>query len=165
MSRLILFLIFVLFLFQCTPAPRYHYREEPERKTSGSKKNSKSKDKDETRSATNEVPLLSIQNNDSSILTSSYYGRKFHGRRTSNGEIFNMYGYSAAHKELPFGTVLKVTYLKSGKSVLVTINDRGPFIKGRDLDLSYMAAKKIGLLKDGVGKVKIRVVKWGEFNE
>jgi len=165
MSRLILFLIFILFLFQCTPAPRYHYREEPERKTSRGTRKSKSADTEEESSAPDEVPLLTIQNNDSAILTSSYYGRKFHGRRTSNGEIFNMYGYSAAHKELPFGTVLKVTYLKSGKSVLVTINDRGPFIKGRDLDLSYMAAKKIGLLKNGVGKVKIRVVKWGEFNE
>ncbi|MCF7886027.1 MAG: septal ring lytic transglycosylase RlpA family protein, partial [Candidatus Marinimicrobia bacterium] len=102
---------------------------------------------------------------DSAILTSSYYGKKFHGRRTSNGEIFNMYGYSAAHKTLPFGTVLKVTYLKNGKSVLVTVNDRGPFIKGRELDLSYMAAKKIGLTREGVGKVKIRVVKWGQTGE
>src|SRR6056297_2318562 len=154
MNRLFI-LIFILIIIQCTPSPRYHYREEPERKTSRKRTTKK------TDSKSNNSPLLSINNSDSAILTSSYYGKKFHGRCTSNGEIFNMYGYSAAHKTLPFGTVLKVTYLGTGKSVLVTVNDRGPFIEGRDLDLSYMAAKKIGLARDGVGKVKVRIVKWG----
>lgn len=158
MNRLFI-LIFILIIIQCTPSPRYHYREEPKRKTNRNRATKK------TDSKSNNSPLLSINNSDSAILTSSYYGKKFHGRRTSNGEIFNMYGYSAAHKTLPFGTVLKVTYLKNGKSVLVTVNDRGPFIKGRELDLSYMAAKKIGLTREGVGKVKIRVVKWGQTGE
>ena len=93
---------------------------------------------------------------------SSYYGPKFHGRPTASGEIFNMYGESAAHKELPLGTIINVTYLKTGKSVVVKVNDRGPFIPGRDLDLSYGAAKKIGLVNDGVGEVKISVIQWGE---
>jgi len=93
---------------------------------------------------------------------SSYYGPKFHGKPTASGEIFDMNGNTAAHKELPLGTILNVTYLKTGRSVIVKVNDRGPFIPGRDLDLSYGAAKKIGLVSDGVGEVKITVIKWGE---
>jgi len=158
MTRLILVSALLFFLFQCTPAPRYHYRDEPEK---GSSPKNKAPGSSSSSNNKKEAPLLSFSTGDSAILTSSYYGNKFHGRRTSNGEIFNMYGYSAAHKKFPFGTVLKVTYLGTGKSVLVTVNDRGPFIEGRDLDLSYMAAKKIGLARDGVGKVKVRIVKWG----
>ena len=161
MTRIIIFAGMILFLFNCTPAPRYHYRDEPEKPASKQKGKVPTQRKTNSKKLTND-PILSMNMGDSAILTSSYYATKFHGRRTSNGEIFNMYGYSAAHKSIPFGTVLKVTYLKTGKSVMVKVNDRGPVIKGRDLDLSYMAAKKIGLLNDGVGRVKIRVVKWGE---
>ena len=161
MTRIIALLMAVLLLWQCTPAPRYHYRDEPGKKSSRSKSSTKSSQPAKKTAKTGNAPLLSINGSDSAIFTSSYYGKKFHGRKTSNGEVFNMYGYSAAHKKLPFGTVLKVTYLKTGKSVLVTVNDRGPFIEGRDLDLSYMAAKKIGLVREGVGRVKVRVVKWG----
>lgn len=96
------------------------------------------------------------------IMTASYYGKDFHGRKTSSGEIFDMYGMTAAHKTLPLGTVLKVTYIPTGKSVIVRVNDRGPFVPGRDLDLSYGAALKIGLVRDGVGKVKVTVIKWGD---
>jgi len=102
--------------------------------------------------------------NRSTILTASFYGEDFHGRKTSNGEIFDMNGLTAAHKTLPFGTVLHVTYLATGKSVDVIVNDRGPFIPGRDLDLSYGAARRIGLVSEGVGKVKVRVIKWGDNN-
>jgi len=96
------------------------------------------------------------------IMTASYYGEDFHGKRTSSGEIFDMYGMTAAHKTLPLGTVLKVTYIPTGRSVVVKVNDRGPFVPGRDLDLSYGAALKIGLVRDGVGKVKVAVIKWGD---
>jgi len=96
------------------------------------------------------------------IMTASYYGEDFHGKRTSSGEIFDMYGMTAAHKTLPLGTVLKVTYIPTGRSVVVKVNDRGPFVPGRDLDLSYGAALKIGLVRDGVGKVKVTVIKWGD---
>ncbi len=92
----------------------------------------------------------------------SYYGPKFHGRRTASGEIFNMYAYTAAHRYLPFGTIVRVTNLENGKSVIVRINDRGPFKAGRIIDLSYAAAKKIGMIKKGVVKVKIEVLKWGK---
>jgi len=94
-------------------------------------------------------------------MTASFYGEEFHGRQTSSGEIFDMYEYTAAHKTLPFGTRLKVTNLANGRSVIVVVNDRGPFIPGRDLDLSYGAARKIGLVGMGVGKVKVRILKYG----
>jgi rare lipoprotein A len=85
----------------------------------------------------------------------SWYGKKFHGRPTSSGERYDMYGLTAAHKTMKFGTKLRVTNPDTDQSVVVTVTDRGPFIRGRDLDLSYGAAKKIGHLKKGVGKVWI----------
>lgn len=88
-------------------------------------------------------------------LTASYYGPKFHGRPTSSGERFDMYAMTCAHKEMPFGTKLRVTNLDKDRSVVVTVNDRGPFIPGRDLDLSYGAAREIGLVRKGVGRVKV----------
>ncbi|HDP68704.1 MAG TPA: septal ring lytic transglycosylase RlpA family protein [Candidatus Marinimicrobia bacterium] len=97
------------------------------------------------------------------VFTASYYGLNdgFDGKKAANGGIFNKDALTAAHKTLPFGTILKVTYPKTGKSVTVRINDRGPYIPGRDLDLSYGAAKKIGLVEHGIGQVKVTVVKWG----
>lgn len=91
-------------------------------------------------------------------LTASWYGPKFHGRPTSSGERFDMHGLTAAHKTLNFGTKLRVTNPDTDRSVIVTVNDRGPFIRGRDLDLSYGAAKEIGLVEKGVGKVKVEHV-------
>jgi rare lipoprotein A len=88
-------------------------------------------------------------------MTASWYGEKFHGRPTSSGERYDMYGLTAAHKTLVFGTKLRVTNPDTGSSVDVVVNDRGPFIPGRDLDLSYGAAKAIGLTERGVGRVKI----------
>ncbi len=90
--------------------------------------------------------------------TASWYGPSFHGRYTSNGEIYNMYAFTAAHKTLPMNTIVKVTNLNNGKSVIVRINDRGPFVKGRIIDLSYAAGKKIGLDVTGTAPVKIEVV-------
>ena len=85
----------------------------------------------------------------------SWYGKKFHGRPTASGEIYDMYQKTAAHKTLPLGTVVKVTNLSNKRSTIVRINDRGPFIKGREIDLSYMAAKEIGLVGPGLAEVKI----------
>jgi rare lipoprotein A len=88
-------------------------------------------------------------------LTASWYGQDFHGRPTSSGERYDMYGFTAAHKEMDFGTRLRVTNPDNGKSVVVIVNDRGPFISGRDLDLSYGAAREIDHIGKGVGLVKI----------
>jgi len=92
----------------------------------------------------------------------SYYGRKFHKKRTANGEIFNMYKVSAAHKTYPLGTKVKVTNMKNGKSIKLTINDRGPYVKGRIIDLSYKAARKIDFVNQGTTKVRIDVIRLGD---
>jgi len=88
----------------------------------------------------------------------SWYGKKFHGRLTASGLKYNMYAYTAAHKHLPLGAVVRITNLKNGKYVDVRITDRGPYVRGRMIDLSYLAAKKIGLVKQGVAKVKMQVL-------
>ncbi|MBX9853126.1 MAG: septal ring lytic transglycosylase RlpA family protein [Cytophagaceae bacterium] len=88
----------------------------------------------------------------------SYYASKFHGKKTACGEKYDMYALTAAHNTLPFHTYVKVTNLKNNKTVIVRINDRGPHAKGRIIDLSKAAAEKIGLIQDGVGKVRIEVI-------
>lgn len=88
----------------------------------------------------------------------SWYGRKFHGRKTSNGEVYDMYGMSAAHKKLPIPTYARVTNLKNGRSVIVRINDRGPFHENRIIDLSYAAASRIGMLGKGTALVEVRTI-------
>lgn len=95
----------------------------------------------------------------SQVGMASWYGKKFHGRPTSSGEIFDMYKLTAAHKELPLGTRVRVTNLKNRKSVILKVNDRGPFIKGRIIDLSYGAAKIIEMVEDGVARVRIEIVR------
>ena len=91
----------------------------------------------------------------------SYYAGDFHGKKTSNGEYFNMNDYTCANKSLPFNTILKVTNLSNGLSVQVRVNDRGPFVTGRELDLSKAAAQKIGMIKSGTAYVRIEIVKKG----
>lgn len=88
----------------------------------------------------------------------SWYGKPFHKRLTANGERYNMYHMTAAHRTYAMNTILKVTNLDTKKSVRVRVNDRGPFYSSRDIDLSYGAAKKIGMTKKGVGRVKIEVI-------
>ncbi len=93
------------------------------------------------------------------IGVASYYGAEFHGRPTSSGEIYDMNDLTAAHPTLPLGTIVKVTNLANDKSVIVRINDRGPFKKNRIIDLSYEAAKQLGFLNEGTALVKIEVIK------
>ena len=90
--------------------------------------------------------------------TASWYGNKFHGHLTANGEIYNMYSMSAAHKNLPLPTYLKVTNLDNNKSIVVRVNDRGPFHEDRIIDLSYSAAYKLDMLKTGTAHVKISAI-------
>jgi rare lipoprotein A len=88
----------------------------------------------------------------------SWYGPGFHGRLTANGERYNQYGMTAAHRTLPFGTRMRVTNLANGRSVVVRVNDRGPYIYGRELDLSKGAAQIIGLMGSGTGRVRMEVL-------
>ena len=88
----------------------------------------------------------------------SWYGPGFHGRKTASGERFNTHDLTCAHKTLPFGTRVKVTNLDNGQELILTVNDRGPFIRGRIIDLSHKAAQELDVLKTGVAKVKIETV-------
>jgi rare lipoprotein A len=89
------------------------------------------------------------------------YGDGFHGKKTASGEVFNRDGLTAAHRTLPFGTLCRVTNRSNGRQVVVRINDRGPFVEGRIIDLSWAAAKRIGADRAGVVKVKVEVLKRG----
>lgn len=92
------------------------------------------------------------------VKTVSWYGKPFHGRLTANGERYNMHGISVAHKTLPFNTKVRITCATTGKSVVARVNDRGPYIGNRAFDLSYGAAKAIGILDRGVAKVKVDIL-------
>ena len=90
----------------------------------------------------------------------SWYGPGFDGNYTANGEIYDMNGISAAHKTLPFDTVVRVVDLETGRSIVVRINDRGPFIEGRIIDLSKGAAAELGLIERGITRVGLRILRW-----
>lgn len=148
-------LIFTLMLLiECTPSPRF--TSSPSRQTESRKKKPARK--------SNTPPSLSsnFRVGQSFVGIASYYADDFHGKLTANGETFDMYGLTAAHKTLPFNTVVRVTNLENKKSILVRINDRGPFIPGRMLDLSYGAAKKLGVVTAGTAKIKIEIVELGD---
>lgn len=91
-------------------------------------------------------------------MVATYYSKRFHGRRTSNGEVYDQNLLTCAHKSLPFNTKLIVTNPKNGKAVVVRVNDRGPFTRGRDIDLSYAAAQEIGIIRAGVAPVEVVVL-------
>ncbi len=94
----------------------------------------------------------------------SWYGKDFHGRRTSSGEIYDMYSMTAAHKTLPMNTILLVKNMRNDRITIVRVNDRGPFVKGRIIDLSYTAAKKLDLIGTGVAKVNIVALSEGDHS-
>jgi rare lipoprotein A len=92
--------------------------------------------------------------------TASWYGAEFNGRLTASGEVYDMYKMTAAHKTLPLGTMVRVTNEENGKTVEVKINDRGPYVKGRIIDLSRTAGRSIGMRDAGTAKVKLEVIRW-----
>lgn len=89
----------------------------------------------------------------------SWYGKYFHGRTTANGETYDMFQFTAAHRELPLGTWLKVTNLRTGKWIIVRVNDRGPYVGNRVIDLSYAAAQILGFRERGLEKVRLDIVR------
>jgi rare lipoprotein A len=137
-SAVIPLLLVSLIAIGCTSSPRFVTRETPEVITPGSS---------------------FIQDG-----IASYYAEEFHGRKTSNGETFDMNTLTAAHQTLPFGTLVRVTNKATGKSVVVRINDRGPFLKDRIIDLSRAAAEKIGMIGPGTAEVHLEILEWGTAN-
>ena len=91
----------------------------------------------------------------------SWYGEKFHGRPTALGETYNMYAMTAAHKTLPLPTRVRVTNLENGRSVVLRVNDRGPFVRGRVIDLSYTAARELGVYRPGTARVRVEALEAG----
>ena len=91
----------------------------------------------------------------------SYYAEQFHGRKTSNGEVFDMYKFTAAHRTLPFGTKVRVKNLENRREVIVRINDRGPFKLERIIDLSYAAARQLEMIGSGTAKVQLEIIETG----
>ena len=103
--------------------------------------------------------LLALLSFPIEIGVASWYGPGYHGRLTANGEVYDMEELTAAHQTLPFNTLVRVTNLENQRTVIVRINDRGPFVKGRIIDLSKSAARRLDLLGDGITKVTVEQIK------
>lgn len=107
----------------------------------------------------NEIKIALVEESDYFYAVASWYGPGFHGRTMANGQIFNMYDENVvAHKKLPFGTKLEIINPKNNSVLEVTVKDRGPYIHGRDFDLSYAGAQKLGMIDKGVEQLKIRII-------
>ena len=149
--KLICILIFLL--SSCAQAPRFISKNEPKPPSSSPTSLESNKNNSKVHS---DKPLLVIMG------VASYYSDDFHGKKTSNGEIFDMNALTAAHRTFPFQTKVRVTNLENGLEVIVRINDRGPFAETRIIDLSYGAAKTIDMIGSGTAKVKLEVLEWGD---
>ncbi|HUS37594.1 MAG TPA: septal ring lytic transglycosylase RlpA family protein [Verrucomicrobiae bacterium] len=101
------------------------------------------------------LPTVQIKSPQTEVGVASYYSRRYHGKRTASGEIYNMYQMTAAHRQLPFGSTVRVTNLRNNRSVIVRINDRGPYIRGRIIDLSLAAARQLDMVKAGLVRVQV----------
>ena len=143
MNRYLLLALCLLFA-DCTNAPRY-----------GNSVGTRKKSTPKNLKTAKRIPKVITG-------VSSFYGSDFHGKLTANGEVFDMYGLTAAHKTLPLNTIVRVTNLANNKSLIMRINDRGPYIKGRILDCSYGAAKKLDFLLQGTAKVRIEIIEVGD---
>ena len=146
-NRFIVFIL-ILFIMACSSAPRY---------AQGSSHSTPARSSKKIRNGSKNVKHKKLM-----IGISSYYAEDFHGKLTANGEVYDMYGVTAAHKTLPLNTIVRVTNLDNEKSLILRINDRGPYVKGRILDCSYGAAKKLGFLSNGTTQVRVEVIEWGD---
>jgi len=142
MLRIACYIFMFLFIYSCISSPRYSSSIDDNSAIKKKKRNSK----------------------DIFYGMSSFYGLNdgFDGNLTANGEVYDKDGLSAAHKTLPLNSIVRVTNLENNKSVVLKINDRGPYIDGRILDCSYGAAKKLDFVDQGITEVKVEVIKWGD---
>jgi rare lipoprotein A len=155
--------IITLILITITSCLAWPQLPEPEVHAPGSKGKIKARVQDRKESGDVALPLLPEKKNGwDETGFASWYGGKFQGRLTANGEVFDTRKVSAAHKTLPFNSIVRVTNLENGKFVDVRINDRGPYVNNRIIDLSMAAAEKVGMLATGVAKVGLQVLKMGD---
>jgi len=159
--------IIVLIFSSCASAPRYG-RAENDKKYKNTTRPSSKKSQPKSLSKSKAIFIdpktvnTNVKHKKRMVGISSFYAEDFHGKLTANGEIYDMYGLTAAHKTAPLNTIARVTNLANGKSLILRINDRGPYIQGRMLDCSYGAAKKLDFIKQGKTKVQIDVIEWGD---
>lgn len=140
-----------LVFISCASSVRYTTKESADTKSNDSKTFSKL---DEIYS-----DYKSLETN---VEIASYYSDDFHGKKTANGEIYNMYDYTAAHITYPFNTIVRVTNLSNDRTIILRINDRKPDTNGRAIDLSLKAAHELRMISTGITKVKVEVLEWGE---
>lgn len=151
-----LLLLFISLLFSaCSSVIRFTSNNNTKKFKSGNKETSTTQNNKTYLKYSNYKSLETVQG------IASYYAHKYNGKITSDGEIFDMYKMTAAHHSFPFNTIVRVTNLNNNESVIVRINDRLPAYNQRIIDLSYGAAKKIGMLISGIAKVRLEVLKWG----
>ena len=157
-ANIILAFVLIILLWSCSSVPKFTSKDEPTNKAKETKpvRYSNTGDENEYNEFHN-VSILEVQTG-----IASYYGDDFHGNLTANGEIYDMYGISAAHPTYPSGTIVKVTNLVNNKSEILRINDHMPQHPERIIDLSYGAARKLDMIEDGLAEVKIEVLKWGD---
>ena len=153
MRNKIFFTIIFFLLFSCTASPRFNT------KTAG---NSSKKINNSLLSSSRKINKNKYKSELHGF--TSWYGPNFHGKLTANGEVYDQYGLTAAHRTLPLNTIVRVTNLDNGKKLILRINDRGPFVDEhkRVLDCSYGAAKKLGFLKIGIAEIKIDIIEFGD---
>lgn len=145
----IFFLLIGVLLYSCSSVPIFT--------TKNNKLSVNQVQQTDTSSVYKNFPVL-----DTVIGIASYYAQPFNGRLTANGEIYDMYGLTAAHPTYPFDTIIRVTNLTNGKKTIIRINDRMPYNPTRIIDLSFGTAIKLDMLRDGIVKVKLEILRWGK---
>lgn len=152
----ILILVAAFLCAGCASSPRFATRNASPSLAGGDSTEPRPSDPPRTTRNSSGKVLLTLEG------VASYYADAYHGKVTSNGEVFNMNDLTAAHRTFPFGTNVRVTNLENKMSVVVRINDRGPFKDGRIIDLSLAAAKELDLVRGGTARVKLEVLEWGD---
>ncbi len=153
-DAVICFVIACVFI-GCTSTPRFAERNGNSHKETSSKESEPAPSAQPERTSSDK-PLLTLEG------IASYYADDFNGKQTSNGENFDMNSFTAAHRTFPFGTKIRVTNLENSKTVIVRVNDRGPYKEGRMIDLSRGAAQAIDLVRTGTARVRLEVLEWGK---
>lgn len=149
--------IIVLIITECSPSPRFGTKTPPETGNTRIENIPPASDESKRVEPENPSPVLASVEG-----IASYYAHKFNGRQTASGEIYDMYGLTAAHPTYPMETIMRVTNLNNGRSVVIRINDRMPKHPDRIIDLSYGSAMKLDMLNSGLAKVRLDILKWGK---
>jgi len=159
--KIVLFFVGMFLLISCGASPKFTTDKEKNTQEENNSYAGRYANEENGKNQSNDLELHDVAPVAVEIGIASFYGKDFDGKITYNGEVYDMYGISAAHPSYPMGTLIKVTNLSNNKSVELIINDRMPYRQDRIIDLSYGTAKELDFLEDGLAEVKIEVLKWG----